>query len=474
MKTLDSYLVVIIFVISFLIRIWNISIPDCVVFDEFHFGQFINDYIHQDFFFDIHPPFGKLLYFLFAKFTCYDGSLSFENPNSQYSNEFFVFFRIVPAILASFVPEFIYLILRNSSISIISSFFTSLFISFEMSIISQSRFILIEGIQHFFICFHLLILTFTKNLGIIGVSLGFSISIKMTSFSLLPFTFSYIFISNVQHQKNKNIFESIKHTFTNVIIIFLIAFAVFISLTMIHLKLLKNVTNDAYEFLPDNLFNDIFANKTGISYFIQLFKNSLQITFLMNEINQKNKQIHPYSDSPLNWPLLTGIWVGMWSDETNSRQVNCFGNFFVYFFSFLGLIKRLFQIIEYVSKSCNDKKKLIDHFLNIKINVASFSFFGWIFSYFPFFLVKRALFLYHYQISLIFAVINFGFVTSNSIISGICLLLSLFGFCYWKPLLYGTFLTENELKEKVWIRRWRYGNIHHQKLIESFFEDFQF
>ena len=440
METIDSFIIVLIFFISFIIRIWNIAIPDYVVFDEFHFGQFTNDYINHNFFFDIHPPLGKLLYYLFAKLIHYKGNLSFTNDDIAYTDEIFVFFRIIPAILTSFVSCFIYIILRNSFIFSFSSFFTSSLLIFELSMISQSRFILIEGIQHFFICFHLLILSFSKNAILIGISLGLSISVKMTSFSLLPFTLIYVIIVSIQNHEYSNksrIFLVFLQIFLKIFSIFLIVFFVFISITMIHLSLLTNITNDAIEFLPSDLFNDIFKNKenqSNIKIFFHHIKNSIKLNFLMNEINQKNKQIHPYSSLPIQWPLLTGIWVGMWSDEFNDHQINCMGNCFVFYFVFFGLIKRIFQIIKSLIQV---KKNKIDRFLNVfvnlRINVASFAFFGWIFSYFPFFFVKRTLFLYHYQVSLLFGVLNFGFVQSKNSFLFVLMsaILACFGFFYY-------------------------------------------
>lgn len=485
METIDSFIVVLIFFISFGLRIWKVAIPDCVVFDEYHFGQFTNDYIDHNFFFDIHPPLGKLIYYLFAKFINYNGSLSFKNVNSSYINENFVFFRIIPVILSSFIPCFIYIILRNSSISLSTSFLTIIQIIFEISIISQSRFILIEGIQHFFICLHLLILTFSHNMILIGISLGFSISVKMTSFSLIPFTLTYLFIVNIQHNLSIACGEFkliLIRNFLNFFVIFSISFFTFISITIIHLSLLKKVTNDAIEYLPNKLFNDLFINKMcKIKSFFELFKNSIEINFLMNEINQKNKQIHPYSSSPIEWPLLTGIWVGMWSNESNEKQINCMGNAFVFYFCFFGIIKRIFQIVLSIIffglNLCKNKNKLqilINCYRNI--NVASFAIFGWIFSYFPFFFVKRTLFLYHYQISLIFSMINFAFVFHDSsiIFHFIAAFLSFFGFVYWSPFLYGTLISEKDLIRKVWNHKWRFGDVRHRKLIEAFFEDFQF
>ena len=49
-----------------------------VVFDEYHFGKFVNGYITGEYFFDIHPPLGKLLLCLVAWMGGYDGSQSWD------------------------------------------------------------------------------------------------------------------------------------------------------------------------------------------------------------------------------------------------------------------------------------------------------------------------------------------------------------------------------------------------------------
>ena len=49
-----------------------------VVFDEYHFGKFVNGYITGEYFFDIHPPLGKLLLCLVAWMGGYDGRQSWD------------------------------------------------------------------------------------------------------------------------------------------------------------------------------------------------------------------------------------------------------------------------------------------------------------------------------------------------------------------------------------------------------------
>lgn len=48
------------FVMAAAVRYWKITYPDSVVFDEYHFGAFVGNYYTGHYFFDIHPPLGKL------------------------------------------------------------------------------------------------------------------------------------------------------------------------------------------------------------------------------------------------------------------------------------------------------------------------------------------------------------------------------------------------------------------------------
>ncbi len=47
--------------ISFFSRYTRIEEPAAVVFDEHHFGRFVNRYFTGSYFFDIHPPLAKLV-----------------------------------------------------------------------------------------------------------------------------------------------------------------------------------------------------------------------------------------------------------------------------------------------------------------------------------------------------------------------------------------------------------------------------
>jgi len=60
------------------VRAHRLSDPDSVVFDEVHFGGQAAHYLTRTFFFDVHPPLGKLIFAAVGYLAGFDGSFRFE------------------------------------------------------------------------------------------------------------------------------------------------------------------------------------------------------------------------------------------------------------------------------------------------------------------------------------------------------------------------------------------------------------
>lgn len=72
-------------VLAFIARFWRIGHPDQVVFDEVHFGAFAGQYIRREYYFDVHPPFAKMLNGLAGWWVGFDGDFGFENIGDNYT-----------------------------------------------------------------------------------------------------------------------------------------------------------------------------------------------------------------------------------------------------------------------------------------------------------------------------------------------------------------------------------------------------
>ncbi|KAI1847343.1 hypothetical protein JX265_013788 [Neoarthrinium moseri] len=138
---------VIITVLAFISRFWGISHPNEVVFDEVHFGKFASYYLEKTYFFDVHPPFGKLLFAFMGWLVGYDGHFHFENIGDSYiSNKVpYVAFRAMPALLGSLTVTVTYLIMWESGYSLPACVVAAGLILLDNAHIGQTRLILLDA-----------------------------------------------------------------------------------------------------------------------------------------------------------------------------------------------------------------------------------------------------------------------------------------------------------------------------------------
>ncbi|KAI0842116.1 glycosyltransferase family 39 protein [Hypoxylon sp. FL0890] len=134
-------------ILAFISRFWGISHPNEVVFDEVHFGKFASYYLERTYFFDVHPPFGKLLFALMGWLVGYDGHFHFENIGDSYiANKVpYVAFRALPALLGSLTVSVTFLIMWESGYSLPACIVAAGLVLLDNAHIGQTRLILLDA-----------------------------------------------------------------------------------------------------------------------------------------------------------------------------------------------------------------------------------------------------------------------------------------------------------------------------------------
>jgi dolichyl-phosphate-mannose--protein O-mannosyl transferase len=99
-------------------------------FDEVHFGKFASYYILREYYFDVHPPFAKLLFGLAGWFVGFDGHFLFEDIGNSYTEAHvpYVGMRALPAILGSLTIPVVYGIMKESGFSTVIAAFSAIIV----------------------------------------------------------------------------------------------------------------------------------------------------------------------------------------------------------------------------------------------------------------------------------------------------------------------------------------------------------
>uniref|UniRef100_A0A669CN42 Protein O-mannosyl-transferase 2 n=1 Tax=Oreochromis niloticus TaxID=8128 RepID=A0A669CN42_ORENI len=187
--------------LSFSTRLYKLTEPPHVCWDETHFGKMGSYYINRTFFFDVHPPLGKMLIGLAGYMSGYNGTFPFIKPGDKYENQNYWGMRGFCAVLGSFLPIFAYLIVLELSNSCTAAIIAATLLIFDTGCITISQYILLDPILMFFIMAAVLSMvkfnqqryrSFTASwwfwLVLTGINLAGALGVKFVGLSTLQST----------------------------------------------------------------------------------------------------------------------------------------------------------------------------------------------------------------------------------------------------------------------------------------------
>lgn len=434
-----NWIPIVLVILGLTTRFLFIWYPAEVVFDEVHFGKFVNSYFTGEYYFDIHPPLGKLLVALSAWIGGYRGEFPFLEIGNPYGPMPYVALRFLPNLAGGLVPLAFYFFLRTLGANRSIAGFAAFLLVFDNALLAQSHFILVDaflmlfgflGLASFFLARSLRNPVYHWGwLSLGGIFFGAASSIKWTGLGFIGLAF-FVFLWDIfRSRERKILFLQLSLS------LLLIPFAFYLLVFFFHFLLLPAPgSGDAF------MSQDFLRGEKG---FLGKF---LELNAEMYRANATLTATHSYASEFYTWPLMIRpvyYWVKDFG-EGGTGRIYLLGNPFVWWLGTLGLIfgLRLW------------KKQENFRWLYL----------GYLLSWLPFLVIGRVLFLYHYLIPLAFSLAIFAFSwfdwlnknwqNKRQLAIGAILILVVLGFLFFAPLSYGLPLSEEAYKLRVWLPSW--------------------
>ncbi|KAG9246117.1 Dolichyl-phosphate-mannose-protein mannosyltransferase-domain-containing protein [Calycina marina] len=132
-------------ILAFFTRLYKIGLSPIVTWDEAHFGKFGSHYLKREFYFDVHPPLGKMLVGLSGYLGGYNGSFEFKSGEKYPEELNYTVMRAFNAFFGAVCIPMAYYTAREMNFKRPAVWFVTLMVLCENSYTTISRFILLDS-----------------------------------------------------------------------------------------------------------------------------------------------------------------------------------------------------------------------------------------------------------------------------------------------------------------------------------------
>ncbi|KAG7661364.1 PMT4 [[Candida] subhashii] len=138
---------VVITIFAIYTRFTKLGTPSQVVFDEVHFGKFASYYLEGTYFFDLHPPFAKLLIAFVGWLIGYNGKFKFDAIGDSYIENSvpYIAYRSLMAIEGTITIPIMFLTMKTLGFSVPACLLSSIIVCFDNAQVADSRLILLDA-----------------------------------------------------------------------------------------------------------------------------------------------------------------------------------------------------------------------------------------------------------------------------------------------------------------------------------------
>lgn len=457
--------------------------PNSTVFDEVHFGKFLSAYYTHEYYYDIHPPLGKLVIAGFANFFGYKPEFTFSQIGDTFPNKTYLALRFLPSLAGALLPVVIYLIALRLGIRPLYSFFAGMFIALDNGILTQSRYILMDGFLYLFgflcLLFYFRYRQFDSahyeqfdsahykqnegnkyiNLLLISIFGALAASIKWTGLTFLALAGLFELYSLFRSSTSLLTWKTNLQELFKIFIFFaVIPFMIYFSFFVIHFSLLpKSGPGDAFMDMrfQKMLIGNPNQNNPSLAP-MNLWDKFIDLNKQMYLGNTRLTSTHPYGSKWYTWPFMsrsiyywvkdnpsTGSTGSPQADSGQSARIYYIGNPIIWWSSTVAV---LVLFIGYLIS------KMGRNF------ISTFLLTGYVLNLLPFLQIKRVMFLYHYAVALIFAILMLVYLfdkENRPTWALTCLvILAALSFILFSPLSYGLNLSPDQYNLRVWFNSW--------------------